>query len=37
MKIVFRADDVGYTHVHNLGTLKTLEEGVVSDCECMFD
>ncbi len=37
MKIVFRADDVGYTHVHNLGTLETLENGVVSDCECMFD
>lgn len=37
MKIVFRADDVGYTHVHNLGTLQAIENGVVSDCECMFD
>ncbi|MBQ1827127.1 MAG: ChbG/HpnK family deacetylase [Erysipelotrichaceae bacterium] len=37
MKIVFRADDVGYTHVHNLGTLEAIENGVVSDCECMFD
>ena len=37
MKMIFRADDVGYTHVHNLGTLQAIENGVVSDCECMFD
>ena len=37
MKIIFRADDVGYTHVHNLGTLKAIEDGVITHCDCMFD
>ena len=37
MKIVFRADDVGYTHVHNLGTIQAIENGVVTHCDCMFD
>lgn len=37
MKVVFRADDVGYTAVHNLGTFKTIEEGVVTHCDVMLD
>ncbi len=37
MKIIFRCDDVGYTHVHNLGTLKTIEHGFTTHCDCMFD
>ncbi len=37
MKVIFRADDVGYTHAHNLGTFKTVEEGVTSACDLMLD
>ncbi|WP_373127980.1 ChbG/HpnK family deacetylase [Dielma fastidiosa] len=37
MKVIFRADDVGYTHVHNLGTWKTLEEGFTTHCDVMLD
>ena len=37
MKVVFRADDVGYTDVHNIGTWKTIEEGVVSSVDLMLD
>ena len=37
MKVIFRADDVGYTHAHNLGTFKTIEEGVTSACDLMLD
>lgn len=37
MKVIFRADDVGYTKVHNLGTWKSVEEGVVTTCDLMLD
>lgn len=37
MKVVLRADDVGYTHVHNLGTFKTMTEGFCTHCDIMFD
>lgn len=37
MKVIFRADDVGYTHVHNLGTWKTIEEGFTTHCDVMLD
>ena len=37
MKVVFRADDVGYTHVHNLGTFKTMLEGFTTHCDVMLD
>lgn len=37
MKVIFRADDVGYTDTHNLGTWKTIEEGVVTSCDTMLD
>ncbi len=37
MKVIFRADDVGYTYTHNLGTFKALDEGVVTACDVMLD
>lgn len=37
MKVIFRADDVGYTNVHNMGTWKTIEDGVVTSCDTMLD
>lgn len=37
MKVIFRADDVGYTNVHNLGTWKAIEDGVVTSCDLMLD
>lgn len=37
MKLIVRADDVGYTKVHNLGTFKTIEEGIVTSADVMLD
>lgn len=37
MRVVFRADDVGYTDVSNLGAFKCIDEGVVSLVELMPD
>ena len=37
MKVVFKTDDVGYTHVHNLGTFKATDDGVVSHHDIMLD
>ncbi len=37
MKVIFRADDVGYTYTHNLGTWKAMDEGVVTACDTMLD
>ena len=37
MKVIFRADDVGYTDVHNMGTWKTIEEGITTSCDFMLD
>ena len=37
MKVIFRADDVGYTDVHNLGTWKAIDDGVVTSCDLMLD
>ncbi len=37
MKVIFRADDVGYTYTHNLGTWKALDDGVVTSCDMMLD
>ena len=37
MKVIFRADDVGYTDTHNKGTWKTIEEGVVTAADLMLD
>lgn len=37
MKVVFRADDMGYSDICNLGCLKTIDEGVTSMVEVMMD
>ena len=37
MKVIFRADDVGYTNIHNQGTWKAIEEGVVTAVDLMLD
>lgn len=37
MKLVIRADDVGYSKVHNLGTFETLDRGVVTSVDIMLD
>jgi predicted glycoside hydrolase/deacetylase ChbG (UPF0249 family) len=37
MKLIVRADDVGYTHVHNLGTFETIERGVSTSADVMLD
>ncbi|MCD8379459.1 MAG: ChbG/HpnK family deacetylase [Lachnospiraceae bacterium] len=37
MKLIVRADDVGYTLAHNMGTYKTLDEGIVTSCDLMLD
>lgn len=37
MKVIFRADDVGYTNVHNLGTWEAIDNGVVTACDIMLD
>ncbi len=37
MKLIVRADDVGYTVAHNMGTVKTLDEGITTHCDLMLD
>ena len=37
MKLIIRADDVGYTKIHNLGTFQTIDEGVVTSADVMLD
>jgi predicted glycoside hydrolase/deacetylase ChbG (UPF0249 family) len=37
MKMIVRADDVGYSKVCNIGTFETLEHGVVTSCDTMLD
>lgn len=36
-KLIIRADDVGYSKVHNLGTFETIENGVVTAADVMLD
>ncbi len=36
-KMIIRADDVGYTDVHNLGTFETIKNGVVTSADVMLD
>jgi hypothetical protein len=36
-KMIVRADDVGHSHVHNLGTFEAIERGVVTSAEVMLD
>ena len=37
MKLIIRADDVGYSQVCNIGAFKTIEEGVVTSADVMLD
>jgi predicted glycoside hydrolase/deacetylase ChbG (UPF0249 family) len=37
MKMIIRADDVGYTNVCNIGTFETIERGVVTSADIMLD
>lgn len=37
MKLIVRADDVGYTDIHNSGTFKTLDDGITTSCDLMLD
>jgi predicted glycoside hydrolase/deacetylase ChbG (UPF0249 family) len=37
MKMIIRADDVGYTDVFNIGTFEAIEKGVVTSADVMFD
>lgn len=36
-KMIVRADDVGYTHVFNLGTFEAIRNGVVTAADVMLD
>lgn len=37
MNLIIRADDVGYTHINNLGVFKTIDEGLVTSADLMLD
>ncbi len=37
MKLIIRADDFGYTKAHNDGTMKAIEEGIVTYVDLMLD
>ncbi len=37
MKMIIRADDVGFTRVHNLGTFDAVDQGLVTSCDVMLD
>ncbi|MCD8021771.1 MAG: ChbG/HpnK family deacetylase [Lachnospiraceae bacterium] len=37
MKVIFRADDMGYSADYNEGVLKAIDEGVVSSVDVMLD
>lgn len=37
MKFIVRADDFGYTNTHNDGTIKAIEDGVVTAVDLMLD
>ena len=37
MKLIVRADDVGYSEVCNIGTFKAVEKGVATSLDVMFD
>ncbi len=37
MKLILRADDVGYTPINNLGVFKAIDEGLVTSADLMLD
>ena len=36
-RMIFRADDVGYSEVANIGTFKAVDKGVITTLDVMFD
>ena len=36
-RMIFRADDVGYSDIANIGTFKAVDQGVVTSLDIMFD
>lgn len=37
MKLIVRADDFGYTKTHNDGTMKAIDDGIVTSVDIMLD
>lgn len=37
MKLILRADDVGYTDAANIGTFRAIEEGLITSADVMLD
>lgn len=37
MKFIMRIDDVGYSHIHNLGSFRTIDEGITTSADMMLD
>ncbi len=37
MKLILRADDVGYTPVNNIGVFKAIDEGLITSADLMLD
>ncbi len=37
MKLILRADDVGYTSINALGTFKAIDEGLITSADLMLD
>jgi predicted glycoside hydrolase/deacetylase ChbG (UPF0249 family) len=36
-KMIVRADDVGYTHVYNIGTFESIDNGIVTSADIMLE
>lgn len=36
-KMIVRADDVGYTHVFNIGTFESIDNGIVTSADVMLE
>lgn len=36
-KMIVRADDVGYTHIYNLGTFEAIDDGIVTSADVMLE
>lgn len=37
MKFIMRIDDVGYTHIHNLGSFEAIDRGIATSADVMMD
>lgn len=37
MKLVIRGDDIGYTPVNVIGSIKAMEQGLITHADCMLD